>query len=216
MAQSFLQQHKTLDELCVYKPKIDILDDILNSANQQKLVDLKTQDGRVETFIASAQTISLDAGVSAFCIDLKSTQNDAVAAHLPILRLPEISSNAAAKGISMEINLHDKSLDEKWLSQTQFLLELSRAEFVRYLKSFIQSALRQEISLQNSVISNDTASIKRIAKKLAKVATNLHITSLAQIYESIANAHLHEQKGLLVQVNIYIGQLNSLLQRESQ
>lgn len=213
----FMSKAGSLDNMAYRHLKdadsLSIFESILKSSKKQKVITIRRNDGRIISLMAKAYEIFIQGSEHAYELDISIADENAPKNSVllyPVLRLPKLSAANKAGP-----NKKTEKIDKEWLEKVQFLLDVSKEEMISYLNSFTQNALKAEISLQNAVLLNDKVTIDKIAKKLAISATNLHITQLATIYNSLITADKHQYQKIMQTTQSYLADLNNLLSKEN-
>lgn len=217
--EEFMSERASLDAMVYRHAKddesISLFENILKSNKRQRVFTIRRKSGQIISIMAKIHDIYMVKGDHAYELDISIADERAeetMSQSLPPLRLPELSTSHTPAPDSATTNI---KLDEQWLQKTRFLLDISSEELLAYLSTFTQSALKAEISLQNAALSNDSVSVTRIAKRLAKIATNLHITPLVQTYTSMQTASRNQYARLIQSAQFYLKELVSLINKES-
>lgn len=218
--EEFLKTHKNLNSIIVGHEKMSdekLINYILSLPKQSKKVHVKSRSGKilmVELSIKSA--IERDDSFYELNFALKdetADEDDAIneLQNSSNLRLPIIFGENRE---NQNKNLEKKAfvITKEWLEQTILKLNLTKNEFLEYLKIFIQNANQIDISLQNFVITQDYIMVKKTINRLKEPAMNLHLTPLVQIYNEILHSPTYNYHELINSTKECVDSIAKLLQ----
>lgn len=213
-ADEFLMMHQDLDEVAVgyqkSNPKSTFIQDILNSPKRSKNLALKTKSGEIIEALANASELNLLNNAKIYRLELLP-QEESEASDLneqaPIARLPMLKNFAALAAGKKD----GATLDEEWFSKTAALLNLPEKHFAAYLNILIKAIKERAIALENAASAQDRLIIKKITSFLKEPATNLKVTPLVNLLNSMQDAKIGELEAALALINLYSRELKRLI-----